>query len=91
MKKSVSLLSQSKKTFPFFMGEDRKKFYFFYTILASLLCLSIFFILFFSGKSSIWENDPIKQHYIALAYYGEYLRTILKNFLAVVLHGKQWL
>ncbi|HJB27325.1 MAG TPA: YfhO family protein [Candidatus Blautia faecavium] len=81
MKKSVSLLSQSKKTFPFFMGEDRKKFYFFYTILASLLCLSIFFILFFSGKSSIWENDPIKQHYIALAYYGEYLRTILKNFL----------
>lgn len=77
---TASLPSQPKRISSFFsVGENRKKFYIWYTFLAFLLFLSIYFILVFSGKSSIWQNDPIKQHYIALAYYGEYLRTILKN------------
>lgn len=57
----------------------RKKFYGIYTLLACLLFLWIFLIHLSTGKSSIWENDAIKQHYISLAYYGNYLRDILKN------------
>ncbi len=62
------------------MLRKKSNFYLCYTLLAAGLFLWIFFIWFSSGKSSIWENDPIKQHYIALAYYGEYLRTIFENF-----------
>lgn len=70
---------------------NRKKFYITYTILACLLFLWIIFIHLSTGKSSIWENDAIKQHYISLAYYGNYLRNILKNlFISHTLEIPMW-
>ena len=61
------------------MGDDRKRFYRNYTILALFLFAIITAIFYGSGKSFVWRSDGLKQHYTALAYYGNYLRSILKN------------
>ncbi len=48
----------------------------FFAVMA-LLIYGVFFGL--NGRSLVWANDGMSQHCLALAYYGEYLRTILKN------------
>ena len=59
-------------------AEDHNKrcYYITYTVLfllASFLCFSWFI---FSGKSLIWNYDGWKQHYKAIVYYSQYLRSI---------------
>lgn len=61
------------------MKENRKRFYLQYTFLAALIFGGISLIFLAYGKSMIWNSDGLKQHYISLAYYGRYLRTILRN------------
>ena len=58
------------------MKENRKRFYLQYTFLAALIFGGISLIFLAYGKSMIWNSDGLKQHYISLAYYGRYLRTI---------------
>lgn len=48
----------------------------FFAVMA-LLIYGVFFGL--NGRSLVWCADGMSQHCLALAYYGEYLRTILKN------------
>lgn len=63
----------------FTIGENRKKFYLAYTAAVLLLSLCITLIFYGSGKSYVWSSDGLRQHYSSLAYYGNYLRSILKN------------
>ena len=65
----------------FAMGEDRRRFYRNYTLLALFFFAFITAIFYGNGKSFVWSSDGLKQHYTALAYYGNYLRSILKNIL----------
>ncbi|MDC7286272.1 YfhO family protein [Blautia schinkii] len=63
----------------FFKEEHRRRFYAAYTILAVLFFAGIYLLFFRVDRSLVWNSDGMKQHYISLAYYGNYLRSILKN------------
>ncbi len=55
-------------------------FYSVFFALLSLFSIGIYFIVF--GKSTIWLDDGIKQHFVALTYYGQYLRQIFKTLIS---------
>lgn len=60
-----------------------------YTIIFALSSLLLYSLNILYGKSFVFSGvnltgDGLVQHYTALAYYGEYLRTIVKNIF--VLH-----
>lgn len=40
---------------------------------------AVLFLFAAEKKSLIWSGDGFRQHYIALAYYGKWLRGIFKN------------
>lgn len=67
------------------MGETKKsyrgyiRFYLIYTVVFACTASLVFLAFFIEGKSFIWQPDGLKQHYIALTYYGEYLREIVHN------------
>ena len=63
----------------FFKEDNRRRFYAVYTALALIFFAGIYFLFFRAGKSLVWSSDGMKQHYISLAYYGNYLRSIVKN------------
>ncbi len=57
-----------------------------YTALFSLCALLVFCHFLLAGKSFVWSGntgnqDGISQHYIALSYWGSYLRDILRTLL----------
>ena len=54
-----------------------------YAILFAIAALLVFIPFIKNGKSFIWDTDGIEQHYIALQYYGMWLRDIA----ASVIHG----
>ena len=60
---------------------ERFRFYGCYTILfiICMVCTSLWF--FWNKATFIWSVDGISQHYNALAYYGEYLRNIIRNLI----------
>lgn len=60
-----------------------------YTLMFAVLSLAVYSLHILYGKSLIYSGtdlsgDGLLQHYTALAYYGEYLRTICRNIF--VLH-----
>lgn len=67
------------------MGETKKsykeyiRFYLIYTAVFACTASLVFLAFFIEGKSFIWQPDGLKQHYLALTYYGEYLREIVHN------------
>lgn len=50
-----------------------------YTVVFVILLFFVFGYFFFKGKSFVWHMDGREQHFQALAYYGKWLRSILKN------------
>ena len=55
-----------------------------YTLVFISVCLVVFSLQIYYGKSFVYtgqglDGDGLVQHYNALAYYGEWLRSILKN------------
>lgn len=50
-----------------------------YTVLFSVAAFLIFLPYWQNGRSLICSGDAAVQHYPALAYYGEYLRNILRT------------
>ena len=57
------------------------RYYLLYTALFSLTCFLAYFYLIRHGKTMIWQSDGFQQHYTAFAYYGNYLREILRGLL----------
>lgn len=60
-----------------------KSYYLLYTLIFSFLSLCIFSFFLYHGKSLVASDDGIMdgviQHLTSLAYYGEYLREIIRN------------
>ena len=54
-------------------------FYLIYAI--AFLAVSLFLLsrFYLNGKSLVWKHDGVPQHLNSLAYYGEYLRGILRS------------
>lgn len=68
----------------FYNQNKRKNNYLFFTILFFLTLCIIFSVFIIQNKSFIWiagGSDGLDQHYTSLMYYGEYLRTLVKNIL----------
>lgn len=58
---------------------DRRKYYLAYTAVFALMFFCVYIWYLGNGRSLIWEKDGLFQHYRALAYYGDYLRDILRT------------
>ena len=61
--------------------EKKADFYILYTIVFAVISLFIYGCFYFNGKSLIWSHDGVPQHINALAYYGKYLRNVLKTLV----------
>lgn len=59
--------------------ERKADFYILYTLAFAVISLFIYSYFYFNGKSLVWSHDGIPQHVNALAYYGRYLREILRS------------
>ena len=46
-----------------------------------MISLVIYGCFYFNGKSLVWSHDGVPQHINALAYYGKYLRNVLKTLV----------
>lgn len=60
-----------------FLKEKKTDFYLIYTLVFAILSLVLYLHFSLNGKSLIWSHDGVPQHLNSLAYYGEYLRSIL--------------
>lgn len=65
------------------MSRDTKKHYFFsYTMLFVFAVLVLFAPFYLTGHTLIWNMDAWSQHYRALIYYAEYLRSLVRGFFS---------
>ena len=65
-------------------SRKEKKADFLYSVYDSFCSdLTVYFmaVFYFNGKSLIWSHDGVPQHINALAYYGKYLRNVLKTLV----------
>lgn len=62
--------------------KSRTRHYFLiYTVLFLLACCIVFCWYFFDGRTFIWYKDGWSQHYKALVYYAQYLRSFIRDLL----------
>ena len=74
MKKLSPLLERCKN------ASTRKKIIFGYSfIFAVMVALVYGFNFFINDRSLVWAADGLSQHCMSLAYYGDYLRTVLQT------------
>lgn len=76
MKELIRKISASKHRTLWFIAA--------YTVLFALCALAVFCHFILKGKSLVWSGpsgniDGISQHYIALSYWGTYLRDIVRT------------
>lgn len=45
-----------------------------YTLVFVLVAMGVFVYFVYNGKSFVWQDDGVQQHFRALAYYGSWLR-----------------
>lgn len=53
-----------------------------FTALFAAVALAVFLPFVIFKTSLVWENEGLSQYYMALIYWGKYLREIAKNLLA---------
>lgn len=58
---------------------DKKEFFKIYTITFIFVIMAIFSPFWIADKTFIWVYDGMVQHYRALAYYGEWLKLLVKT------------
>jgi uncharacterized membrane protein YfhO len=62
--------------------EAKKKNYFaWYTLLFCMVCCLVFGWYILTKKTFIWQSDGWYQHYKALVYYAQYMRSVIKELL----------
>ena len=59
--------------------EKTNNYYLVYTVTFGVMALILYLFFYLNGKSLIWSHDGVPQHLNSLAYYGEYLREILRQ------------
>jgi len=62
--------------------ENPHQFYLVFTGLFSIIFILAYCWFLVYGKSFIWQDDGLKQHFIALAYWGNYLRSAVSSILS---------
>ncbi|MDR3049274.1 MAG: YfhO family protein [Elusimicrobiota bacterium] len=60
--------------------DDKKTFFTVFTIIFTLMVFIVFSAFFFNGRSLVYYGDGIEQDVVTLAYFGQYLRSIIFNF-----------
>ncbi len=63
------------------MKKRKADFYILYTLVFAAISLFIYSCFYINGKSLVWSHDGVPQHINALAYYGKYLRRVLKTLM----------
>jgi len=65
------------------IGKDmnKRKYYLLYTFIFIIMILVVFCLFIFNNKSFVWESDGLNQHYRALLYYSQWLKSIVKTLL----------
>lgn len=58
-----------------------KHYYSAYTLLFILMCVLVFMPFISANKTFVCEYDGFRQHYKALMYYGQWLRSIARSLL----------
>lgn len=61
------------------MNQKQKQFYTYYTFIFIGTALLVFSFFVISGKSFIWANDGLYQHYNAFVYLGQWVRSIFNT------------
>lgn len=64
---------------PLFRKNNALRYYLMYTVLFTGISFSLYYFFYINGKSLIWKKDGLFQHYNSLIYFGEYLRSGIKN------------
>ena len=62
--------------------KNTRKYYLLYLMLFVFMCFTAFYPFIAEGKSFIWGagvEDGLSQHFESLAYWGHYLRELVKN------------
>lgn len=74
MKKNMKVVPKNRKT-----SNNFKKYYLVYTVLFIIIFTFAFSPFFLRHKTFIYHTDGLRQHFTSLAYYGHYLRDILRT------------
>ncbi len=61
--------------------KEKTRFLIWYSCIFLAICVLVFYYFAINGKSFVWSHDGVPQHVNSLAYYGHYLRTLLKNLI----------
>lgn len=67
------------------MEKKKAKCYWIYTGLFLLMCVAGFLPFIMEGKSFVWGagvEDGLSQHFSALAYYGKWIREVVKSLIS---------
>ncbi len=59
--------------------KEKTIYFIIYTLIMLLMCTIVFSFFMIDGRSFIWKEDGLFQHYISLRYYRDYIIEILKN------------
>ncbi len=62
-------------------GISRKRYFTGYTVVFLIVCGLVYSYFLLGGRSFVYDDDGWKQHYKALVYYGQWLRSIAENLL----------
>ncbi|MDR0822779.1 MAG: YfhO family protein [Endomicrobium sp.] len=60
--------------------DEKKTFIATYTIIFMAMVFACFFAFFVNGKSLVFYGDGLGQDIVSLAYFGQYLRSVILNF-----------
>lgn len=58
----------------------RISYYLFYSLAFAVITAMVFSWFYLSGRL-VWSSDGVRQHLVAMTYYGKYLRQILYNLI----------
>jgi len=69
----ITLRQESKK---------RISYYLFYSLVFVVITALVFSWFYLNKRSLAWRADGVRQHLVAMTYYGEYLRQILRTLVS---------
>lgn len=72
-----------KKFHTFFTKQLYRKnsFFLIYTVSFAFLAFLVYMPFLYNGKSFIWKPDGLTQHFNALVYFGQWMRSILRTLI----------
>ncbi|MCL2882208.1 MAG: YfhO family protein [Coriobacteriia bacterium] len=66
------------------LRQDKKKralYYAAYSIMFAVIAAIVFSWFYLNKKALVWTSDGVRQHLVAMTYYGQYLRQILFDLI----------